>query len=70
MMLLLECDVGSNDLLEEFHGGFKENHSTETALVRITNDLMVAADCGLLNILFLLDLTAAFDIECHKTPWQ
>ena len=46
----------SNNLFEQFQSGFRGNPSTETALVRVTTDLLKAADSGLLNILILLDL--------------
>jgi len=50
-----------NNLLEPFQSGFKSGHSTETALVWVTNDLFISADMGARSILVLLDITAAFD---------
>lgn len=48
-------------LLEPFQCGFRKGQSTKTALVRVINDLCIAADSGTCNNLVLLDLRAAFD---------
>ena len=57
--------VSRNNLQEKFQSAYKPNHSTETALMRIQNDILMTLDNKRGVLLFLLNLTAAFDTVDH-----
>ena len=44
---------------------YKKFHGTETALLRVQNDLVMAHDCGCSIFLLMLDLNATFDTIDH-----
>ena len=61
--LLNHLDV--HGLREKFQSAYRKGHSTETALLRVFNDLINGIDTGKACILNLLDLSAAFDTIDH-----
>ena len=54
-----------NDLNEALQSAYKRYHSTETALLKVRNDLLKAVNNGKQCLLVLLDLSAAFDTIDH-----
>ena len=62
----LKYHLSKNELVVPFQSAYRENHSTETALLRICCDLLNAADEGLISVLSLLDLSAGFDTLDHN----
>ena len=55
-----------NQLHEPMQSAYRACHSTETALVRVQNDILRTLDQGGVAILVLLDLSAAFDTIDHS----
>jgi len=57
----LQYHITSNDAMPKFQSPYRQFNSTETALIKIFNDLLLAADQGQVSALCLLDLMSAFD---------
>ena len=65
MLNRLTDHVSRNNLQEKFQSAYKPNHSTETALMRIHNDILMTLENKGGVLQFLLDLLAAFDTVDH-----
>ena len=57
--------LSEHSLIEKFQSAYKACHSTETALLRVVNDLLCSVDNGNISVLTMLDLSAAFDTLDH-----
>ena len=62
--LLIHCE--KNAPLPKFQSGFRKYHSTETALLKVQNDILMSMDNKEVTLLVLLDLSAAFDTIGHS----
>ena len=51
----------TNSLESSNEYGYKKGHSTELLLTKVTNDFLLSFDKKFVNVLLLLDLSAAFD---------
>ena len=61
----LQHHMNDNNINIVFQSAYRANHSTETALIRIRNDVTQALDQNRDVILILLDLKSAFDCLNH-----
>jgi hypothetical protein len=56
----------SEDLLDNFQSGFRRNHGTTTALLKVSKDLREAKNFGNVSFVHLLDFRNTFDKINHK----
>lgn len=56
-----------NRLLDEFQSGYRADHSTQTTLLKLTEDIRTGLDRRRLTALLLFDFSKAFDSVCHRT---
>lgn len=58
--------VEANDLFDPCKSGFRSTYSTQTALIRVTDDIRAAIDERKITILVLFDFSKAFDLVPHN----
>ena len=61
----LNSHVNSSHISNHYQSEYRQFHSTETALVKIHNNILSSMDDGRVTALTLLDLSAAFDTIDH-----
>ena len=57
----VHVNLTNHDLYPKLQSAYRRGHSTETALLKIHNDILIAMDRQHVILLVLLDLSAAFD---------
>ena len=62
----LEHHLSTNHLYNKMQSAYRKSHSTETALLKVTSDILEAIDSGSSCVLVLLDLSTAFDTIDHS----
>ena len=55
-----------HDLLDPYQSAYRKNHSTFTALLKITYDILDSIDDSNITLLIFLDFSKAFDTVNHK----
>ncbi len=66
VLVQLQVFLRSNQIYEMFQSGFRKLHSTETALLKVYNYILMSTDAGNAVALILLDLSSAFDMVDHN----
>ena len=66
----LQQYLSASGLHAKSQSGYRPFHSVETALLRVTNDILLSLDKGEEVILVLLDFSSAFDLIKHDIMLQ
>ena len=60
--------LNSHNLYNTCQSAYRPGHSTETALLKVVNDLFLSHNKGNISVLALLDFSSAFDTIDHTIP--
>ena len=66
----LHSHMSRHSLFPDFQSSYRKHHSTETALLKVKNDLLLKMNSQHVILLVLLDLSAAFDTVNHTILLQ
>ena len=58
--------LNNNNLLPSFQSAYRRHHSKESALLKVSTDILKAADNKKISVLVLLDLSSVFDLIDHQ----
>lgn len=58
--------LDKNDIFDNIQSGFHFRHSTETALLRVSNHILMCVDAGECSVLLLFEPSAAFLTTDHS----
>ena len=61
----IEEHMSNCNLYDPLQSAYRSKHSTETAVLKIQNDIIGILDMGMCTVLTSLDLSAAFDTVDH-----
>ena len=61
----LNSHINSSHTSNDYQSAYRKFHSTETALLKIHNDILSSMDDGRVTALTMVDLSAAFDTIDH-----
>lgn len=62
----IQSYLNENDLFPTLQSAYRQHHSTETALLKVKNDILMSMEDKHVTLLVLLDLSAAFDTVDHR----
>ena len=65
VLIQLKNHLSGNNLLEIFQSAYRQNHSTETAVLSVLDGQLGSVDERLVSLVALLDLSAAFGTLDH-----
>ena len=58
--------LNENNLMDPYQTGFRRGHSTQTALIKLCDDVRASVENRKVTILVMFDFSKAFDMVPHK----